>query len=154
MSPPIRPAKPADMPAIEVLYTAAFATEDLRPLVRALLALEEGVLSLVAPAPAGLAGHIAFTRCTIRTQAGQVALLGPLAVLPARQRQGIGAGLITAGLAQLRAAGVRHVLVLGDPAYYGRFGFRQEHAIQPTLPVPEAWAEAWQGLQHYRQTLN
>ncbi len=146
MTAPIRAALPEDLLAIEALYAAAFAEEDLRPLVRALLALQDSVLSLVTPAPEWLAGHIAFTRCAVGTQEGQVALLGPLAVAPARQRQGIGAGLIAEGLTRLRDAGVRHVLVLGDPAYYGRFGFRPERGILPALPVPAAWEEAWQGL--------
>jgi putative acetyltransferase len=36
--------------------------------------------------------------------------------------------------------------VLGDPAYYARFGFRPERGVAPPFPIPEAWAEAWQGL--------
>jgi putative acetyltransferase len=76
----------------------------------------------------------------------RLALLGPLAVLPALQRRAIGTALVHEALLQLAAAEVTRSFVLGDPAYYGRFGFAPEREIAPPLPVPPAWRSAWQSL--------
>jgi putative acetyltransferase len=142
---PIRRAEPADTPDIEALYAAAFPQEDLLPLLRDLSALD-GVLSLVALHGAAITGHVAFTPCGLDGAAERLALLGPLAVAPSLQRRGIGRALVGDGLARLGAAGIRRVLVLGDPAYYGRLGFGPEASVAPPYPLPEAWRGAWQSL--------
>ncbi|MDK3074760.1 N-acetyltransferase [Sedimentitalea sp. JM2-8] len=138
-----RKGKSNDIEALERLYPAAFPDEDLLPLVRA-LTNAPGVLSVVACDGTDLIGHAAFTRCSV---AGTpVALLGPVAVAPARQDKGLGGALIRQGLDDLGQAGVAQVMVLGDPAYYGRFGFRADAAVAAPYPLPEAWAAAWQSL--------
>ena len=138
----IRPAAADDL---ESLYVAAFPQEDLSPLVRA-LAGRSDVVSLVACAGDDLLGHVAFTRCAVAGRAEPVALLGPLAVAPRQQRRGIGGALVRDGLRRLAEEGVARVLVLGDPAYYRRFGFRPEAGIAPPCSLPDAWRTAWQGL--------
>ena len=60
---------------------------------------------------------------------------------------GIGSQLITSGIDQLRKENADAVLVLGDPAYYGRFGFAMEAHIQPPHAIPEDWLPAWQSLK-------
>lgn len=142
----IRESGPDDEPAIEVLYPAAFPEEDLLPVVRALLRETSGVLSLLALEGPSVAGHAVFTTCGLAGQVENIALLGPLAVQPALQRRGIGGALVRAGLERIEAAGVRKVLVLGDPAYYGRFGFAPETGITPPYRIPEDWRPAWQSL--------
>jgi len=142
----LRESLPADRAAIERLYVAAFPGEDLLPLVADLLADDTHVLSLVATADGVLAGHAAFTTCGLDGRTGAVALLAPVAVLPAHQRLGFGTALIETGLARLRAAGVVQVYVLGDPAYYGRFGFAACSAVAPPYPLPRAWRSAWQSI--------
>lgn len=142
----IRESAPGDISLIEELYPDAFPDEDLLPLVRELLGEGTGILSLVALAGETLAGHIVFTMCGIAGEPGKAALLGPLAVAPARQRQGIGSALVRAGLQRLESAGVARVCVLGDPAYYGRFGFAPDARITPPYPLPEAWRDAWRSL--------
>jgi putative acetyltransferase len=72
------------------------------------------------------------------------ALLGPLAVAPAWQRQGIGSAIVRAGLRRLEDANVSRVYVLGDPAYYGRLGFLPETLVEPPFPLPAEWDGAWQ----------
>jgi putative acetyltransferase len=84
--------------------------------------------------------------CGIAGTADRPALLGPLAVAPGWQRRGIGTALVRDGLRRLREIGATQVLVLGDPAYYGRFGFRPESGVIPPGPVPPQWREAWQSL--------
>ena len=142
----IRESLPGDRAAIESLYPAAFPDEDLLPLLRALLQEPAGVLSLVATVDAAIAGHVLFTNCGIAGTTEALALLGPLAVATARQRQGVGSALVRTGLQRLEDAGVAQVCVLGDPGYYGRFGFAPEEAVAPPCPLPGEWRAAWQSI--------
>jgi len=142
----IRPTTPADVPALEALYAAAFPDEDLVPLVRALMAEPDGVISLVAEESGAVAGHLAFTMCDVEGQDVRAALLGPLCAAPDRQGRGIGSTLVKAGFERLRAGGVTTVLVLGDPAYYGRFGFAAGHAIDAPYDLPPDYVAGWQAL--------
>lgn len=142
----VRATVAADAPDLEALYEAAFPEETLLPLVRRLLREVPGVLSLAATAGDRLAGHIVFTPCGVGHSDDCVALLGPLAVTPSRQRQGVGRALIRASFEQLAQGNVRRVLVLGDPAYYGRFGFLPESSILPPYDLPAAWTAAWQSI--------
>lgn len=80
------------------------------------------VISLVAEDDGELVGHIALSPVSLAGSTGGIGL-APLAVLPDRQRRGIGGQLIRAGLAECARAGFGWVVVLGDAAYYRRFGF-------------------------------
>jgi putative acetyltransferase len=143
----IRESVTGEVEAILSLYPAAFPEEDLVPLVRRLLSEPPGVLSLVAFADGVLAGQGCFTPCGIGGACDTAALLGPLAVAPARQGMGIGSALVRCGLVRMKQAGVALVCVLGDPAYYGRFGFRPETNVAPPYPLPEEWRDAWQSAR-------
>ena len=143
----IRRSVAADESALAHLYPDAFPDEDLLPLVRALLRDEASLLSLVAVKDRAVVGHVLFTQGNIDPAGERAALLGPLAVATRVQRRGIGGALIRAGLRELAPAGVRRVLVLGDPAYYGRFGFSVDHAVEPPCPIPQEWREAWRSIE-------
>jgi putative acetyltransferase len=140
----IRESVASDIEALDRLYPAAFPEEDLLPLVHQLLAETEGVLSLVATLDARVVGHVAFTRCGLSGTKASASLLGPLAVDPAHHGKGLGSALVRDGLARVEHAGSAGTLVLGDPAYYRRFGFEPEVRIQPPYPLPAEWAVAWQ----------
>lgn len=142
----IRESVPSDLTSIETLYPDAFPDEDLLPLVGELLREAPVVLSLVGIVGTSLAGHVIFTTCGTTEGPDQVALLGPLAVAPAWQRQGVGTALVRAGLQRLEQAGVTQVYVLGDPAYYGRLGFVPEAGVAPPYPLPADWRGAWQSM--------
>ncbi len=142
----IRETGACDFPLIERLYPDAFPNEELRPLVRDLLQDTPNLLSLAAFVEPTLIGHIVFTPCGVTGGNGAVALLGPLAVATAWQKAGIGSALVRAGLDRLRPAQFDQVFVLGDPAYYGRFGFEAERSVAPPFPLPEEWREAWQSI--------
>lgn len=142
----LRASQTDDRSALGKLYPSAFPDEDLLPLVGDLLDDTHPVLSLVAVADRTVVGHVVLTECTVSDSPARVALLGPLAVTPQWQRQGIGSALIGQGIAQQIDLGVQRILVLGDPAYYGRFGFRAEAAIEPPYPLPAEWTPAWQGF--------
>lgn len=140
----IRESAPGDRAGIEALYPEVFPQEDLLPLVGALVKEGGSVLSLVALRGQALLGHCVFTMCSIEGSSVRVALLGPLAIAPAAQEQGIGSAIVRAGLQRLERDGVAWVFVLGDPAYYGRFGFAPESCVAPPYALPEDWRGAWQ----------
>lgn len=142
----IRDSADRDVEAIGALYRAALPGEDLSGLLSELLANRDDVLSLVAVSGDDLIGHVAFARCHIDGGEAKLALLGPLAVQPARQQQGIGSALVRDGLRRLRDDGVSRVLVLGDPGYYGRHGFSTETDIQPPFPLVPEYLAGWQSL--------
>ncbi len=143
----IRKSLQDDIRLIEQLYPRVFPDEDLLPLVLELLAEDPPVLSLVATCRDDeLAGHVIFTPCALSGSSAKVALLGPLAVNPTWQRQGVGSALVRAGLSLLEEAGTVQVHVLGDPAYYGRFGFEPNESVTPPYKLPEEWHDAWQSL--------
>ena len=105
------------------MHAAAFPTDAEARLVDALRDARRAVLSLVAEHDGQVVGHVLFS--PMHSNRGQGLGLAPVAVLPRDQRQGIGAALIRAGIEACRAAGFDYVVVLGDPGYYRRFGFRR-----------------------------
>jgi putative acetyltransferase len=143
----IRESLPSDIASIEKLYPDAFPDEDLLPLVRELLQETPIALSIVGIIGTSLVGHVIFTTCGIAGYTDKVALLGPLAVVTAWQRQGFGSAIVRAGLQQLENTGVIQVYVLGDPTYYGRLGFVPEVGVTPPYPLPEEWRGAWQSIK-------
>ncbi|MCE5192013.1 MAG: N-acetyltransferase [Actinomycetia bacterium] len=86
---------------------------------------ETGALevSLVAFSEGRPVGHIAFSRAAVGDSKSGWFLLGPVAVLPGLQGQGIGSALVESGLAELRTRHASGCVLVGDPGYYSRFGF-------------------------------
>lgn len=130
----IRTERPGDAPAIRRVNEAAFGQPDEADIVDALRQACPDSLSLVAVADDGsVVGHILFTPAVVEgeghgvteAEGRQVVGVGlaPMAVLPERQRQGIGSKLVTEGLEMLRGEGCPFVIVLGHPDFYPRFGF-------------------------------
>jgi putative acetyltransferase len=116
----------ADAAAVRTVHLATFPTPLEADLVDALRTNGHAVVSLVAFVGEEIVGHVLFSPVTVE-QDGKASARGlglaPLAVLPAHQRQGIGAALVRAGLELCRNKSAPFVVVLGEPAYYGRFGF-------------------------------
>jgi|GEM_PF-263659 len=147
----LRHETPDDIAAIEAVTVAAFAdaphtshTEQF--IVRALRAANELTLSIVAEEQGQIIGHVALSLVTITDGHHQQAEgwygLGPISVLPQRQGQGIGSRLMEQALSELRAMRAAGCVLLGDPAYYGRFGFQAHAGLQ--LPgVPPDYGPAW-----------
>jgi predicted N-acetyltransferase YhbS len=147
MSINIRNEHPTDIEAISHLTEAAFAhaehtshTEQF--IVTALRRAGQLTVSLVAQEGEALVGHVAISPVTLSSGASGWFGLGPISVTPSRQGQGIGAALMNAALAELRRLGGQGCVVLGDPAYYGRFGF----AAHPGLRLPGVPAAYFQAL--------
>jgi putative acetyltransferase len=122
----IRSERSADAAAIQRIHQAAFNTPGEAHLVALLRERGKLLVSLVAELDQQVVGHVAFSPVlfdsTPTEQSG--AGLAPVAVLPIYQRRGVGSRLIQAGLAACRQAAISFVVVLGEPAYYQRFGFR------------------------------
>ncbi len=81
-------------------------------------------ISLVAEADNKVVGHIAFSPVTISDGSLDWYGLGPVSVLPELQKQGIGKSLVREGLSSLKSLGAKGCVLVGDPGYYERFGFR------------------------------
>lgn len=122
----IRPENPADVDGIRVTEERAFERPTEANLVDIVRGRGKGSLSMVAVHSGSVTGHILFTPVTMKPQRSELRGLGlgPLAVLPECQRTGIGSRLMRAGLEACRAQGYDFVVLLGDPRYYSRFGFR------------------------------
>jgi putative acetyltransferase len=120
----IRAEAPEDADGVRAVNELAFGKDDEARLVDSLRGLP-GVISLVATEGPRVVGHILFTPVEIAPApaADAAAGLGPMAVRPDRQRQGIGSALVRAGLRRCRDAGYGLVVVVGHPEYYPRFGF-------------------------------
>jgi putative acetyltransferase len=129
----IRHARPADHPAIAEIVEAAFGRPDEARLVEQLRADGDVVFELVAVEEGRVEGHILFSRLWADRET-LFAALAPLAVRPARQRSGLGSALVRAGVEIAPEFGAAGLLVLGDPAYYPRFGFSAEAAAQVAAP--------------------
>lgn len=140
----IRLSAAADRDDLALLYRSAFPGEDLLPLALELSQGIHGELSLVSCRNETVSGHIVFTPCGFAGDPLQAALLGPLAVLPDCQGQGIGSALVRDGLERLARDGISRVFVLGDPGYYQRLGFVAESVVAPPYPLPPEWHGAWQ----------
>jgi putative acetyltransferase len=119
----IRPELESDREAVRAVNTAAFPTPQEAHLVDALRDTGKAVLSLVAAVEGRVVGHILFSPVTVEDGPQTGLGLAPVAVAPEYQSQGIGSGLIRAGLDAAQRLGYTYVVVLGDPAYYSRFGF-------------------------------
>ncbi len=123
----IRPASAADVAAIDGLLRASFPAPAEADLVRELCIAGDMVLTLVADdeETGALAGAVVFSRMdvTVGGQAVAAVALAPVAVAEPYRHQGIADALIHAAHERLEAAGVVLSFVLGDPAFYGRFGY-------------------------------
>ena len=142
----IRETTPGDIVQVLALYPQAFPEEELRPVVLTLLKEGPEVLSLAAFDGNALVAHVLFTICGTEEWDRTGALLAPLGVTPLRQRQGLGSSLVLAGLERLEKRGIKQVFVLGDPAYYQRFGFLPERQVLAPYPIPEEWVHAWRSM--------
>jgi putative acetyltransferase len=146
----IRAATPRDREAIRLVEEHAFRQKSEAGLVDALIADGDAIVELVAEDEGQVVGHILFSRLYVtqgRKKFAAVAL-APLAVEPSFHGTGIGGALIREAHLKLKAAGETLSVVLGDPAYYGRFGYTHQRAAgfdsgyQGEALQALAWGEA------------
>ncbi len=134
----IREECPDDIAAVRDLNRRAFEQDQESNIVDALRGNGAALLSLVATMDNRVVGHIMYSPLSIDGKL-EGAALGPMAVLPEHQRQGIGSKLVEAGNRKLKEAGCSFIIVVGHADYYPRFGFRpaSEHGIKCQWDVPD-----------------
>lgn len=135
----IRSETTSDHARVHALNVAAFDQRAEADLVDLLRRSDDAVISLVAEDDGAVVGHIMFSRMTTPPRC---LALAPLAVVPERQNEGIGGALIKRGLTMARSGRWRAVFVLGDPAYYTRFGFSVAAAAKFETPYPKEFTMA------------
>jgi len=124
----IRLEKSSDHETIYDLTQTAFAPMphsqgDEGDCINTLRADGDLALSLVAEDAGRVIGHVAFSPVFMDGKFADWQGLGPVSVLPGLQKTGIGSALIKTGLAEIRKNGAKGCVLIGDPAYYVRFGF-------------------------------
>lgn len=130
----------SDIDAISEVTEAAFRTLQISNhteqfIIEALREANALTISLVAEIDGVVVGHIAFSPVTISDDSPNWYGLGPVSVLPVHQKQGIGGSLVNEGLSLLWAFGGKGCALVGDPAYYRQFGFRNIPAlVYPDIP--------------------
>lgn len=128
-APVIRNETDANVSAITEVTVAAFKTLEISNhteqfIIEALRAAKALTLSLVAEVDGRVVGHIAFSPVTLSDGTPHWYGLGPVSVLPAYQRKGIGSALIQEGLSRLKVLNAQGCCLVGYPDYYRRFGFK------------------------------
>ncbi|MGB7407561.1 MAG: N-acetyltransferase [Pontixanthobacter sp.] len=143
----IRPEAAGDETAIHALTAAAFegtahSNGNEPAIIDALRSDGDLSWSLVAETEDRLVGHIAFSPVTISDGTSNWYGLGPVSVLPELQGQRIGFRLVQRGIADMRQKNACGIVLMGDPIFYGRFGFEHD----PVLTYSGAPATYFQRL--------
>ena len=143
----IRAERSADIPAIRAVVSTAFLDAphsggNEAAIVDGLRDAGALAVSLVAEHQGKVVGYVAFSPVTVGGGDSHWYGLGPVAVLADKRRRGIAEALIKTGLERIAQMGARGCVVLGDPAYYGRFGFKSD----PDLRFADVPAEYFQRL--------
>lgn len=147
MNPVIRQESPSDAAAIHAVTVAAFLqaphtahTEQF--IVEALREADALTISLVVEQDGEVVGHVALSPVSVSDGSTGWYGLGPISVRPELQGQGIGSLLMQAAIRLLRERGAAGCVLVGDPSYYSRFGFKPE----PSLVLPDVPPEYFQAL--------
>ena len=145
----IRFAQETDLDSILKVIKTAFSDEENKVIMNLVQELSKetaspSIKSLVAEVDNQVIGYVSFSPIFLKSGSSISGyILAPLAVSTEHQKQGVGSNLINAGIDMLTKDGVGVLLVYGDPAYYGRFGFKEEigHSFLPpyTLQYPFGW---------------
>ena len=137
----VRSETAADYPAVRQVNQLAFGRPNEAVLVDKLRAVADPQISLVAVKDGQVVGHIFFSPVSIEISdsASLVLGLGPLAILPEYQKQGLGSQLVREGLKECQRIGCNVVVLIGHPEYYPRFGFvpAKQKELSCEYPVPD-----------------
>ena len=140
----IRDEAPNDIEVIADVTKAAFESMEISNhteqfIVNALRKAGVLTISLVAEVDGRVVGHIAFSPVSMSDGTVGWYGLGPISVLPAYQRRGIGKALIDAGLIRLKALGANGCCLVGHPEYYVKFGFKNTAVLAHEGVPPEVF---------------
>ena len=130
----------------------AFCDEENKLIMNLVVELSEetispSIKSLVAEVDNQVIGYVSYSPIFLKSDSSISGyILAPLAVSPEHQKQGIGSSLIKSGIDILTQDGAGVLLVYGDPAFYGRFGFNEEIGRTFTPPYPLEYPFGWTGM--------
>ena len=145
----IRLAEETDFDSIIKVFETAFSDEKSKVIMNLVQELSRettspSIKSLVGEVDNQVIGYVSYSPIFLKSDTNISGyILAPLAVSPEQQKQGVGSNLIKSGIDMLTKNGIGVLLVYGDPAYYGRFGFKEEIGrwfVPPyTLQFPFGW---------------
>jgi putative acetyltransferase len=145
----IRSERTSDVDAIDAVTREAFAHQPFSNqtehfIVKALRSADALTVSLVAEAAGSVIGHVAVSPVQVASKFRGWFGLGPVSVAAALQRKGVGSSLVRAALSELQANGAAGCVLLGNPAFYRRFGFLQNpRLVLPGVPPEHFMCLAW-----------
>ena len=148
----IRFAQEKDLDSILKVVETAFSDEENQVIMNFVQELSSentspSIKSLVAEVDNQVIGYVSYSPILLKSDSSIVGyILAPLAVSPEHQKQGVGSNLINFGIDLLTKDGVGVLLVYGDPAFYGRFGFKEEIGQSFVPPYPLQYPFGWTGM--------
>ena len=148
----IRLAQETDLDSILQVIETAFSDEENKVIMNLVQELSREVTSpsiksLVAEVDNQIIGYVSYSPIYLKSDSSIVGyILAPLAVSPEHQKQGVGSNLINAGIDMITKDGAGVLLVYGDPAYYGRFGFKEEIGCSFVPPYTLQFPFGWTGM--------
>jgi len=148
----IRLTQETDLDSILKVIESAFSDEENKVIMNLVQELSREVTSpsiklLVAEVDNQVIGYVSFSPIFLKSDSSIVGyILAPLAVSPEHQKKGVGSNLIKSGIDMLTKDGVGVLLVYGDPAYYGRFGFKERIGRSFVPPYTLQYPFGWTGM--------
>jgi len=148
----IRLAQETDLDSILKVIETAFSDEENKVIMNLVQELSREVTSpsiksLIAEVDNQVIGYVSYSPIFLNFDTSISGyILAPLAVSPEHQKQGVGSNLINAGIDMLTKEGADVLLVYGDPAYYGRFGFEEEIGRSFVPPYTLQYPFGWTGM--------
>ena len=148
----IRHFQKTDLDSILTVIETAFSDEENKVIMNLVQELHQetsspSIKSLVAEVDNEMIGYVSFSPIFLKSDSSISGyILAPLAISPEHQKQGIGSSLIKSGINILTQDGAGVLLVYGDPAFYGRFGFNEEIGRTFTPPYPLEYPFGWTGM--------
>lgn len=148
----IRLAQETDLDSILTVIETAFSDEENKVIIHLVQELSRevnspSIKSIVAEVANQLIGYVSYSPIFLKSDSRMSGyILAPLAVSPEHQKQGVGSNLIKSGIDMLTTDGVGVLLVYGDPAYYGRFGFKEEIGQSFVPPYALQYPFGWTGM--------
>ena len=148
----LRYAEKTDFDSILKVIETAFSDEENKVIMNLVQELHQettspSIKSLVAEVDNQVIGYVSYSPIFLKSDTNITGyVLAPLAVSPEHQKQGVGSNLINAGIDMLTEDSVGVLLVYGDPAYYGRFGFKEEIGQSFVPPYSLEYPFGWTGM--------